>query len=77
MIIPANVEVKELKVLTAPDMKDSCDGCGARAKHRFELETGGEVLMCDHHARQNWVKLVPKCSGYGYTTDAQLMPEVF
>jgi len=36
---------------------DRCDRCGAQAYLRVELQTGGELLFCAHHARQHGEKL--------------------
>ncbi len=33
--------------------EDRCDRCGAQAYLRVELETGGELLFCAHHAREH------------------------
>ncbi|HEU4811872.1 MAG TPA: hypothetical protein VFT00_07005 [Nocardioides sp.] len=41
-------------VLTAVDR---CDRCGAQAYLRVELQTGGELLFCAHHAREHGDKL--------------------
>ena len=30
---------------------DRCDRCGAAARVRAVLSTGGELLFCNHHAR--------------------------
>ena len=31
---------------------DRCDRCGAQAYLRVELQSGGELLFCAHHARK-------------------------
>jgi hypothetical protein len=36
---------------------DRCDRCGAAAKMRAVLPSGGELLFCGHHARAHEVKL--------------------
>ena len=41
-------------VLTAGDR---CDRCGAQAYLRVELQSGGELLFCAHHAREHGDKL--------------------
>ena len=41
-------------VLTAGDR---CARCGAQAYLRVELQTGGELLFCAHHAREHGEKL--------------------
>ena len=33
--------------------EDRCDRCGAQAYLRVELQTGGELLFCAHHAREH------------------------
>lgn len=45
--------------LTRPDLtaSDRCDRCGAAAKVRAVLPTGGELMFCSHHARQHETKL--------------------
>jgi len=37
--------------------QDRCDRCGAQAYLRFELQSGGELLFCAHHAREHGDKL--------------------
>lgn len=41
-------------VLTAADR---CDRCGAAAKIRAVLPSGGELLFCGHHGRAHEAKL--------------------
>jgi hypothetical protein len=36
---------------------DRCDRCGAQAYLRVELQSGGELLFCAHHAREHSEKL--------------------
>lgn len=36
---------------------DRCDRCGAQAYLRVELQTGGELMFCAHHAREHGDKL--------------------
>ena len=36
---------------------DRCDRCGAQAYLRVELQSGGELLICAHHAREHGDKL--------------------
>ncbi len=36
---------------------DRCDRCGAAAKTRAVLPSGGELLFCGHHARAHETKL--------------------
>lgn len=36
---------------------DRCDRCGAQAYLRVQLQTGGELLFCAHHAREHGEKL--------------------
>lgn len=33
------------------DTTDRCDACGAQAWVRFQLNSGGHLLFCAHHAR--------------------------
>ena len=44
----------EKAALTA---SDRCDRCGAQAYLRVELQSGGELLFCAHHAREHGDKL--------------------
>ena len=37
--------------------EDRCDRCGAQAYLRVELQTGGELLFCAHHAREHGERL--------------------
>ncbi len=37
--------------------EDRCDRCGAQAYLRVELQSGGELLFCAHHAREHSDKL--------------------
>ena len=34
-----------------------CDRCGAQAYLRVELQSGGELLFCAHHAREHGDKI--------------------
>ncbi|MEJ3655173.1 DUF7455 domain-containing protein [Pseudonocardia sp. TRM90224] len=45
--------------LTRPELTlaDRCDRCGAAAKVRAVLRSGGELLFCGHHARAHADKL--------------------
>ena len=36
---------------------DRCDRCGAQAYLKVELQSGGELLFCAHHAREHGEKL--------------------
>ncbi len=54
------MERKEAEVTTATaptpaalTASDRCDRCGAQAYLRVELQTGGELLFCAHHAREH------------------------
>ena len=46
--------------LTRPELtaSDRCDRCGAAAKVRAVLPSGGELLFCGHHARAHEAKLM-------------------
>jgi hypothetical protein len=53
---------KEAEVTTAVapstlTAEDRCDRCGAQAYLRVELQTGGELLLCAHHAREHGAAL--------------------
>ena len=39
--------------VSALSAADRCDRCGAQAYLRVELQTGGELLFCAHHAREH------------------------
>jgi hypothetical protein len=45
--------------LTRPELTaaDRCDRCGAAARVRAVLPSGGELLFCGHHAREHQDKL--------------------
>jgi hypothetical protein len=45
--------------LTRPELTaaDRCDRCGAAAKVRAILPSGGELLFCGHHAREHEARL--------------------
>lgn len=45
--------------LTRPELTaaDRCDRCGAAAKVRALLPSGGELLFCGHHAYEYDAKL--------------------
>jgi hypothetical protein len=36
---------------------DRCDRCGAAARVRAILPSGGELLFCGHHAREHATRL--------------------
>ena len=36
---------------------DRCDRCGAQAYLRVELQSGGELFFCAHHAREHGAAL--------------------
>jgi hypothetical protein len=46
--------------LTLPELTraDRCDRCGAAARVRAKLPSGGELLFCLHHANEHEAKLV-------------------
>lgn len=41
------------------DATHRCDRCGAQAYVQVELNAGGELLFCGHHAREHMPKLRP------------------
>lgn len=51
----------QVTTATAPSTtmtaEDRCDRCGAQAYLRVELQSGGELLFCAHHAREHGDKL--------------------
>ncbi|MBV9088590.1 MAG: hypothetical protein JO044_01590 [Mycobacteriaceae bacterium] len=46
--------------LTSPELTraDRCDRCGAAARVRAKLLSGGELLFCQHHANEHEAKLI-------------------
>lgn len=46
--------------LTAPPLTghDRCDRCGAAARLRAVLPSGGELLFCGHHGREHAPRLL-------------------
>lgn len=44
---------------------DRCDRCGAQAKVRVTLSSGGELLFCGHHARDHEDKITQLLVGQG------------
>jgi hypothetical protein len=46
--------------LISPELTkaDRCDRCGAAARVRATLRSGGELLFCQHHANEHEAKLV-------------------
>jgi hypothetical protein len=43
---------------------DRCDRCGAQAYLRVELQSGGELLFCAHHAREHESRLREVAASY-------------
>jgi hypothetical protein len=46
--------------LTSPALTraDRCDRCGAAARVRAKLPSGGELLFCRHHANEHEDRLI-------------------
>ena len=44
--------------LTGLSAVDRCDRCGAAARVRATLPSGGQLLFCQHHANEHEAKLV-------------------
>ena len=46
--------------LISPELTkaDRCDRCGAAARVRATLPSGGQLLFCQHHANEHEAKLV-------------------
>ncbi len=46
--------------LTVPELtrSDRCDRCGAAARVRAKLPSGGELLFCQHYANEHQAKLI-------------------
>ena len=55
--IEADVTTATAPTQAALTALDRCDRCGAQAYLRVELQTGGELLFCAHHAREHGDKL--------------------
>nr|WP_221633882.1 hypothetical protein [Nocardioides luti] len=55
--IEADVTTAVAPSTAALTAADRCDRCGAQAYLRVELQTGGELLFCAHHAREHGDKL--------------------
>jgi hypothetical protein len=57
-MIRNEAEVTTAVATSAPlTAADRCDRCGAQAYLRVELQSGGELLFCAHHAREHGDKL--------------------
>ncbi len=49
---PTEVPASGSDISDVSDVSDFlCDRCGARARIRVALSSGGELLFCGHHAR--------------------------
>jgi hypothetical protein len=46
--------------LTGPALTraDRCDRCGAAARVRAKLPSGGELMFCQHHANEHETRLI-------------------
>jgi hypothetical protein len=55
--IEADVTTAVAPSTAALSAADRCDRCGAQAYLRVELQSGGELLFCAHHAREHGDKL--------------------
>jgi hypothetical protein len=53
----ADVTTATAPTSSALSAADRCDRCGAQAYLRVELQSGGELLFCAHHAREHGEKL--------------------
>jgi hypothetical protein len=51
---------------------DRCDRCGAQAYLRVELQSGGELLFCAHHAREHAPKFAELATHVQDETDRLL-----
>lgn len=51
-------DVSAPSVLAPLLVADRCDSCGAQAFMRVRLRSGGELLFCGHHGRENAPALV-------------------
>lgn len=71
----------EVTTATAPSAApltaiDRCDRCGAQAYLRVQLQSGGELLFCAHHAREHGDKLREVASHVQDETDKLAKPTV-
>ena len=55
--LEADVNTATAQTPAALTALDRCDRCGAQAYLRVELQSGGELLFCAHHAREHGDKL--------------------
>jgi len=46
-----------------------CDRCGARAKVRAVLPSGGELTFCAHHGRHHQAALTRQGADFGPTSE--------
>jgi len=53
----ADVTTATAQTPAALTASDRCDRCGAQAYLRVELQSGGELHFCAHHAREHGDKL--------------------
>ncbi|WP_068277239.1 DUF7455 domain-containing protein [Aldersonia kunmingensis] len=49
--------MQETLISTPLTAADRCDRCGAAAKVRAVLSSGGELLFCQHHANEHMDRL--------------------
>src|SRR6266508_4441906 len=57
--------------LISPELTraDRCDRCGAAARVRAKLPSGGELLFCGHHARKHSDRLAELEAQLEHTAD--------
>lgn len=49
---PSTMPPPAIVIEAAEEFTEFCDRCGAQAKSRFFLTSGGELTFCAHHARE-------------------------
>ena len=49
----SGLEAPSLSATRPFGVSERCDRCGARARVRAVLTSGGELLFCGHHARRH------------------------
>ncbi|HKT02316.1 MAG TPA: hypothetical protein VJT31_22535 [Rugosimonospora sp.] len=48
---------------STPALGDICDRCGVAAKLQVELDVGGALTFCGHHANEHAKEIVRRAAG--------------